>query len=249
MAGVGSLLLAALVVAACAVALLNGGSAASAGASLDAPGDGLHATIRTTSHGIPHILASNFAGLGYGYGYVAAKANICVLAETYVTANAERSRWFGPDATYTQGGNGATQTNLNSDFFYQRIKDRGVIADLLALEPPRGPRPEIKEGVRGYVAGYNRWLRDTGVDNIDDPRCDGEPWVRPITEMDAYQRFYQLGLIASQGVAIDGIGGAQPPAGAGPTPPTSAEQAQMIAQARRGAAARRHRVQRLRPRT
>ncbi len=152
-----------------------------------------------------------------------------MLAETYVTANAERSRWFGPDATYTQGGNGATQTNLNSDFFYQRIKDRGVIADLLALEPPRGPRPEIKEGVRGYVAGYNRWLRDTGVDNIDDPRCQGDPWVRPITEMDAYQRFYQLGLIASQGVAIDGIGGAEPPAGAGPTPPTSAEQAQMIA--------------------
>ena len=99
-----------------------------------------------------------------------------------------------------------------------------MIADLLALEPPRGPRPEIKEGVRGYVAGYNRWLRDTGVDNITDPRCDGEPWVRPITEMDAYQRFYQLGLLASQGVAIDGIGGAQPPVGAGPTPPTGAEQ-------------------------
>ena len=30
-----------------------------------------------------------------------------MLADTYVTANAERSRWFGPDATYTQGGNGA----------------------------------------------------------------------------------------------------------------------------------------------
>ena len=248
MAGCGSLLLVALVVAACAVAMLNGGSAASAQASLDAPGDGLHATIRTTSHGIPHILASNFAGLGYGYGYVAAKENICVLADTYVTANAERSRWFGPDATYTQGGNGATQTNLNSDFFYQRIKDKGVIEDLLALEPPRGPRPEIKEGVRGYVAGYNRWLRETGVDNIDDPRCDGEPWVRPITEMDAYQRFYQLGLLASQGVAIDGIGGAQPPVGAGPTPPTSAEQAQMIRKLGERAAARRHRLQRVRPR-
>jgi acyl-homoserine-lactone acylase len=227
---VAALLLAALVLSACAVALLNAGSAAKAGASLDSPGDGLHATIRTTSHGIPHILASNYAGLGYGYGYVAAEANICVLADTYVTANAERSRWFGPDGTYSQGGNGATQTNLNSDFFFQRIKDKGVIADLLALEPPRGPRPEIKEAVRGYVAGYNRWLRDTGVNNITDPRCDGEPWVRPITEMDAYQRFYQLGLLASQGVAIDGIGSAQPPAGAGPAPPTSAEQAEMIGQ-------------------
>jgi len=225
-----ALLLAALVAAASAAALMGGGSAASAGESLDSPGGGLSATIRTTSHGIPHILASNYAGLGYGYGYVAAEANICVLAETYVTANAERSRWFGPDGRYTQGGNGASQSNLNSDFFYQRIKDTGVIEELLALEPPRGPRPEIKEAVRGYVAGYNRWLQETGVDNIDDPRCDGEPWVRPLTEMDAYQRFYQLGLLASQGVAIDGIGGAQPPAGAGPALPTGAEQEEMIAE-------------------
>ena len=70
--------------------------------------------------------------------------------------------------------------------------------------------------MRGYIAGYNKWLRDTGVDNITDPRCQGAGWVRPITEMDAYRRFYQLGLIASQGVAIDGIGGAQPPVGPGP---------------------------------
>ena len=240
--------LAAIAAAIIAAVLAGGGSAASAGESLDSPGGGLHATIRTTSHGIPHILASNFAGLGYGYGYVAAKANICVLAETYVTANAERSRWFGPDATYTQGGNGATQTNLNSDFFYQRIKDRGVIADLLALEPPRGPRPEIKEGVRGYVAGYNRWLRDTGVDNIDDPRCQGAPWVRPITEMDAYQRFYQLGPDRQPGRrhrrhrrrGAAGRRRADAPdrrrAGADDRP------------ARRAPAARRHRLERLRPR-
>jgi len=223
-------ILIALAAAIVTAALLGGTTRATAGETLDSSGGGLSATIRTTSHGVPHILASNFAGLGYGYGYVAARENICVLADTYVTANAERSRWFGPDGTYTQGGNGATQTNLNSDFFFQRVKDTGVIQRLLDLEPPRGPRPEIKEAVRGYVAGYNRWLRDTGVENISDPRCDGEPWVRPITEMDAYQRFYQLGLLASQGVAIDGVGGAQPPAGAGPELPAGAEVDEMIGQ-------------------
>jgi acyl-homoserine-lactone acylase len=222
-------LLAALVAAATAIAIVSaGGNTASAGTVLGTPGDGLSATIRTTSHGVPHIVASDFEGLGYGYGYVSAQANICVLADIYVTVNAERSRWFGPTGTYEQGGNGATQTNLNSDFFFQRIKDRGIIEGLLDLEPPRGPRPEIEQGVRGYVAGYNRWLRDTGVDNIDDPRCAGDPWVRPITEMDAYRRFYQLGLLASQGVAIDGIAGAEPPPGAGPAQPTSAEQQAMI---------------------
>ena len=74
----------------------------------------------------------------------------------------------------------ATNNNLNSDFFYQRIIDNGTIEDAARRStPPRGPRPEIKEGVRGYVAGYNRYLRETGVDNISDPACRGAPWVRP----------------------------------------------------------------------
>ena len=58
--------------------------------------------------------------------------------------------------------------NLNSDFFYQRIKDRGTIENLLAQAPPVGPLPDLKEGVRGYVHGYNKYLSDTGVDNLPD---------------------------------------------------------------------------------
>ncbi len=221
--------IAALLAALGALAVAQSGPGAGvARAQVTGSPGGLQATIRTTSHGIPHIVASNFAGLGYGYGYAAAKENICVLADMYVTVNAERSRWFGPDAGYSQGGNGTTNNNLNSDFFFQRIKDNGSIERLLALDPPRGPRPEIKEAVRGFAAGYNKWLGETGADNITDPRCRGAAWVRPITEMDAYQRFYQLGLIASQGVAIDGIGGAQPPVGAGPVPPTPGETEDMI---------------------
>jgi acyl-homoserine-lactone acylase len=39
--------------------------------------------------------------------------------------------------------------------------------------------------------------------------------VRPIDEMDVYRRFYALSLLASAGVAIDGIAEAQPPGGSG----------------------------------
>ena len=171
-----------------------------------------------------------------------------MLADTYVTVNAERSRWFGPDGSYSQGGNGTTQNNLNSDFFFQKIKDNGTIEPLLALEPPRGPRPEIKEAVRGYVAGYNKYLRETGVEQHLRPPLPGRRWVRPITEMDAYRRFYQLGLIASQGVAIDGIGGAQPPAGAGPDAADAGGARRDDRPARGAASARRHRLERLRHR-
>jgi acyl-homoserine-lactone acylase len=190
------------------------------------PDSGLQATIRRTSHGIPHISASDFGGLGFGYGYAAAQDNICVLADIYTTVDGQRSRFsgsgplgtFGSTGSWSQGGNGTQPGNLNSDFFYQRIKDRGTIEDLLSQPPPVGPLQDLKEGVRGYVHGYNKYLSETGLANLPDA-CKNKPWVRPITEMDAYRRFYQLGLIASQGVAIDGIGSAAPTLPGLPTPP------------------------------
>jgi acyl-homoserine-lactone acylase len=226
--------IAAVVIATIALAIsVHAGAAGGSGraeAATSPPASGsLRATIRRTSHGIPHILAADYPSLGYGYGYSLAQDNICVIADSYVTVDAQRSRFFGPDASYTIGGNGTTNNNLNSDFFYQRIIDNGTIEHLLSLDPPRGARPEVKELVRGYVAGYNRYLAETGVDNLPDPNCRGAAWVRPITEKDVYRRFYQLGLIASQGVAIDGIGSAQPPTGP-VAAPTAVEQAQMIAE-------------------
>jgi acyl-homoserine-lactone acylase len=191
-------------------------------------GTALQATIRRDSHGIPHIEADSYGGIGFGYGYAFAEDNICTIAESYVTVNAQRSRYFGPDAGYQQRGNGFSANNLNSDFFYQRIIDSGVIEELLAAPPPTGPQPGIREGVRGYVAGYNKYLADTGVANLPDPHCRGASWVKPITEMDAYRRFYQLVLLASQSVAIDGIATAQPPAPGEVVPP--ADPGQVAAQ-------------------
>nr|MBA2546472.1 penicillin acylase family protein [Solirubrobacterales bacterium] len=178
------------------------------------------ADIRTDRVGIPHILADDWGGLGFGYGYAFARDNICTIADSYVTVRAERSRFFGPDVGYSQRGNGFNvASNLNSDFFYQRIIDTGKIESLLAQAPPQGPRPEVREGVRGYVAGYNRYLAETGVANLPDPRCRGAEWVKPITEIDAYRRFYQLALLASGTIAIDGIASSQPPATGAPTLP------------------------------
>ncbi|MGI8609794.1 MAG: penicillin acylase family protein [Candidatus Dormibacteria bacterium] len=176
-----------------------------------APGSGgLSATIRRTSGGIPHIVAKDFAGLGFGYGFAFASDNICTIADSYVTVDAQRSRYFGPSGSWVFEGNGFSANNLNSDFFFQQVIDDGRIERLLAQAPPNGPRPEVKDGVRGYVAGYNRYLAETGVNGISDPTCRGKPWVHPITEMDAYRRFYELALMASSGVALDGIGGAMP---------------------------------------
>jgi acyl-homoserine-lactone acylase len=191
-------------------------------------GGPLRATIRRTEHGIPHVLAEDWSDLAFGYGYAFAEDNLCTIAESYVTVRAERSRYFGPGGSYVQHGNGFAANNLNSDFFYQRIIDDRTVEELLAQPPPQGPKPEIREGVRGYVAGYNEYLQEVGVENLPDPRCRGADWVKPITVIDAYRRFYQLALLASGTVAIDGIASAAPPpSGAGgglPDPQQLAEQ-------------------------
>jgi acyl-homoserine-lactone acylase len=177
------------------------------------------AVVRRTAHGIPHIQARDYRGIGFGYGYAFAQDNICPIADAYVTVRGERSRFFGPTAGYEMRGNGFKANNLNSDFFWKQIQDAKIVERLRAQKPPKGPRPELKRGVKGYVAGYNRYLREVGGTNgVKDPTCKGKPWVRPITVKDAYLRFYQLVLLASQDVAIDGIASAQPPGPSLPIP-------------------------------
>ena len=170
------------------------------------------ATIRRTAYGIPHIEARSFAGLGFGYGYAFAQDNICEMADTYVTVDAQRSRWFGPNGSYLQRGNDVSVTNLDSDFFFKQIIDSRKVESLLAQKPPQGILPEGKAVVRGYVKGYNKYLSDVGgAKGVKDPRCRGKPWVHRIKTIEAYRRFYQLSLLASQDVAIPGIAQAKPP--------------------------------------
>ena len=77
-------------------------------------------------------------------------------------------------------------TSLYAD--YQRLIDRKTVQKLLSKKPPLGPEPAIRQGAKGYVAGYNRYLKETGVDRLPDSRCRGKPWVRPITLSDFFAR-------------------------------------------------------------
>ncbi len=211
-----------LVLIACLSACQSGGRHST---TTPAPsGDTLSAELRRTDYGIVHVKANDYASLGYGYAYAFAEDNLCLIADSYVTVNGERSKYFGPDASWTFTGNSTTNNNLSSDFFFKLIIAEQRIEALLELPPPQGPLPEVRELVRGYVAGYNRYLRDTGIDNLPDPSCRGAEWVREIREIDVYRRFYQLAMLASSGVAINGIGNAQPPqAGALPQTPLAAQ--------------------------
>ena len=166
--------------------------------------------IRRTAHGVPHIEASGPYGLGLGYGYAFARDNICAIADDYATVNAERSRWFGPDGISDRPA--AASTNLASDLFWKQIIDSGTVERLIARRPPLGQSAMARQLVRGYAAGYNRYLeRVGGADGITDPTCRGKGWVKPITAATVNRRLLQVSIVNSSEIAIQAIAGARPP--------------------------------------
>ena len=108
----------------------------------------------------------------------------------------------------------ARAANLQSDFFWQWIIDTDVVGRELREAPPQGPMAEVRDMVRGYVAGYNLYLAKTGIDKIPDRRCRGEAWVRPITEKDVYLRALHWSLFATSVNFIPQFVNAAPPSGA-----------------------------------
>src|SRR5918999_3804588 len=158
------------------------------------------AEVRRTTGGWAHVKANDYASLGFGYGFAYAQDQLCELADIMVTVNAQRSRYFGP-----------ADGNLESDFFFQRIKDARTVQRLVRRRAPHGPSKVVRDTVTGFVAGYNAYLRRTGRAKLPDPSCRGKRWVRPITALDMYRRFYQLGLRASSGNFLGEIVAARPP--------------------------------------
>ncbi|WP_369190959.1 penicillin acylase family protein [Streptomyces sp. R08] len=202
-----------LCLASATVATLPATSSAVTGQGAETVTEAGHAVrISRTEYGVPHILAQDFDGLGYGYGYAFAQDNVCELADHIVTLRGERSRFFGPDG---QSGEGEQdRTNLASDTYYGGQLRAGTVRRLLARKAPLGPTTELRRMVEGYAAGYNRYLRDTGVDHLPDPTCKGKPWVRPITALDLWSVVYDVNRVTATVPLVPDIGDAKPPAAA-----------------------------------
>src|SRR3954447_16765947 len=156
-------------------------------------------TITRTEYGIPHITANDYGSLGYGYGYAFAQDNLCTMAADYVTVLGERSRYFGPTATYTMQGNGVTVNNLDSDIFWTQVRQSHIVDQMLTRPAPLGLKPEIKVAVEGYVADYNRWIDQVGGPaGLTRPGCQCPARVAPIHGPAGFLPLLQLILLAGQ---------------------------------------------------
>ncbi|WP_440831207.1 bifunctional acylase PvdQ [Pseudomonas fragariae (ex Marin et al. 2024)] len=158
------------------------------------------AEIRRTGFGVPHIVAANERGLGYGIGYAYAQDNLCLLANEVVTVNGQRSRYFGPDkATLEQ------RNNMASDLLFQWLNTPQALADFWNAQPL-----EIRQLMQGYVAGYNRSLAEQTTQGLPQP-CAAE-WVRPISTDDLLRLTRRLLVEGGVGQFAEALAGATPPA-------------------------------------
>lgn len=154
------------------------------------------ADIRRTSYGVPHIRASDERGLGVGMGYAYAQDNLCLLANEVVTVNGERARFFGPDQATLEERN-----NLASDVFFNWLNTPEAVAAFWKAQTP-----EMQQRIEGYVAGYNRYLKDKGA-----PAQCQAAWVRPLVVQDLVKLTRRLLVEGGIGQFAEALVGAAPP--------------------------------------
>jgi acyl-homoserine-lactone acylase len=156
------------------------------------------AELSRTSHGIAHVRAGDFRGLGYGLAYAYAQDNVCMFADTLLTVRGERSQFFGPEARATKRINGEYGAasdfidlkNEDSDFFFKGYLDPEQLQAGFAKASQ-----EARDYLEGYVAGYNRYVREYAGHY---PRaCNGTSWVRPMTVRDMHLVLAEKALHAS----------------------------------------------------
>ncbi|GIJ21052.1 penicillin acylase family protein [Micromonospora lutea] len=170
-------------------------------------GDTYQAVIRRTSFGVPHVLAADLGGAGFGQGWAYAEDRFCDLADQIIKIRSQRSRWFGP---------GPDRVHLATDLAYLGLglRERAE-AQVTELSPP------VHDLLSGYAAGYNAYLDEHGAAGVPG-WCAGQDWLPHVTVVDllAYQR--DVALSASGQQLLAPIALAQPPGAISAGPLTSA---------------------------
>lgn len=184
--------------------------------SLPSPGS-RSVQIQRTTHGLAHITAPDYEGVGYGTAYAHAQDNVCQTADYLLTARGDRSQYLGADST-SQFGLGLL-TNTQIDLFVRAHMDDDALARAASAISA-----DAKAALRGYVAGYNRYLQDTSSANLPEP-CRNQPWVRPMTSGDL-ARTTELSMIqGGLGALAGAVLAAAPPTAKTSVAPIDLQQA------------------------
>lgn len=158
------------------------------------------AQIRRTSFGVPHIVAKDERGLGYGIGYAYGQDNLCLLANEVLTVNGERSRFLG-----AQGKTLEQRDNLTSDLFFTWFNTPTAVNSFLQAQPA-----QVRDLLEGYASGFNRALAERRSQGLPAECGDGQ-WLRPITSLDLVKLTRRLLAEGGLGQFAEALAAARPP--------------------------------------
>jgi acyl-homoserine-lactone acylase len=127
--------------------------------------------IDRTTYGIAHVTASDYEGIGYGVAYAYAQDNLCLTAEHLLTLRGDRTRFLGAQGSGEIGL--ARLPNPQVDLFIRAHMDDAALARAAATSSP-----ELHASVRGYIAGYNRYLQEAIAAGTVPESCRGKPWLQ-----------------------------------------------------------------------
>ncbi len=68
-------------------------------------------SLTRTTGGVANISGENFADVGFGIGYAQAQDGICLLAETFLTVDGERSAFLGPEGVFKNESEGGLRVH------------------------------------------------------------------------------------------------------------------------------------------
>ncbi|KEZ76359.1 penicillin acylase family protein [Salinisphaera hydrothermalis] len=181
----------------------NNVSSGSSASPISSPDGKLQATIRTTTDGVPHIVASNLESGAFGEGYVQARDNVCIIADSILRATGRRAEFYGP---------GPNSINIITDFSYRAL---GLLDK--AQQRFASLSPESQAMLRGFAAGYNKYVSDTAPGDLPG-KCANQPWVQAITPQQLYAYYQLIALYASGDQFATGVTFSAAPPGVDPSP-------------------------------
>jgi len=164
------------------IAMLSSGPAVSAAER--------HVTVTLTEHGIPHVVARDWTGLGYGEGYALARNDLCSIANAIATYSGRRAQRYGVEGSFMAfAGAKALVPNAQED-----LVQRFLINDEVVKRARAKMSSRARALVDGFAAGYNAYVAALPPENRPEA-CRGEGVIQPITGDDVIRRIHAVTIL------------------------------------------------------
>jgi acyl-homoserine-lactone acylase len=139
-------------------------------------------TITLTEHGIPHVVAQDWRGLGYGEGYALARNDLCAMADSFATYSGRRALRYGVAAAFKAFTGADAVPNAEEDLVQRFLIGGWVVKAARAEMSPRA-----RALVDGFAAGYDAYVASLPWENRPEA-CRAKGVIQPITGDDVIRR-------------------------------------------------------------